>query len=52
MRNGKAFIYMNVLNVGEASRKQLDEEVGATGGADAESGSAEALEREPALADE
>lgn len=51
-RNGKAFIDVNVLNVDEAASKQLDEEVGATGGADAESGAAEAVEREPALADE
>lgn len=43
---------MNGTDVAKAAGEEVDNEVRATGGADAESGAAEPLECEPPLADE
>lgn len=42
-RNRESFIDVNTFDISKTPRKQLDEEVGATGGADAEGGAAEPL---------
>lgn len=51
-RNVQALIHVNAADIEEPAGEELDEEVGTPGGADAERGAAQPLEREPPLADE
>lgn len=48
----QALVDVDVADIGEAASKKVDEEVGASSGADAERGAAEPLQRQPPLADE
>lgn len=48
----QSFVDIDGLYIDEAASDELDEVVGAAGGADAEGGAAEAIQVEPALADD
>lgn len=50
-RDTQALVNVDVADIGKAAREEVDEDVGAAGGADAEGGATEALEGEPPLAD-
>lgn len=50
--NGEALVDVEAAEVGEAGGEEVEEEVGGGGGSDSEGGAGEALEAEPAAADE
>jgi len=51
-RNGESLIDVDGGDVGETCREEVNKEVRGAGGADADGGACEALETEPARADE
>lgn len=51
-RNREPLVNKHVPDINKPTSQKLDERVGATGGADTDGVSAEALEVEPSLADE